>query len=304
MAEPLIEFDGLTKRYGARTAVDGLTLAVPQGVVCGLLGPNGAGKTTAMRCLLGLAPITSGRCAVLGQTPTDYGYRDAVRSVGTLIEQPALYRNATARQNLEIRAAALGIWPDDPRLTEGLRLVGLGERADEKVKGFSLGMKQRLALALAMVGEPKLVVLDEPTNGLDPAGIAEIRDLIRSLPDLGTTVLVSSHLLAEVEQMCDYVAILQQGKLIRSASMEEILGGGEVRFTVVVLEDQPHAAEVLRDAGLAVTENVDELSVTGARTGTEIARILVEAGIYPEELTRHDLHLEEAFLAMTEPGEL
>jgi ABC-2 type transport system ATP-binding protein len=300
---PLIEFDGLTKVYGDRPAVDGLTLTVPEGVVCGLLGPNGAGKTTAMRCLLGLAPVTSGRCAVLGQTPEDYGFREAMHQVGTLIEQPALYRNATGRQNLEIRAAALGIWPDDPRLDEYLAFVGLAERADEKAKGYSLGMKQRLALALAICGGPKLVVLDEPTNGLDPSGITEIRDLIKSLPSMGTTVLVSSHLLAEVEVMCDYVAILQSGRLIESAPMADLLGGGEQRFTVVC-DDLERAADVLRADGFEVTSRDGELSVLGAQVGSDIARTLVNAGIYPDELTRHELHLEELFLSITEPGEL
>jgi len=208
----LAELDGLVKRYGDATVVDCLRLTVPEGAVFGLLGPNGAGKTTSIKVLLGLARASAGHVELLGEVPGSPGFPAALRQVGSLIEGPALFARASARDNLRIEAAARRLAAPDARIDEMLELVGLAHRADSPAGSFSLGMRQRLGLAIALLASPRLVVLDEPTNGLDPAGIVEIRELIRELPARGTTVLVSSHLLAEVQLMCDRAAILHHGR--------------------------------------------------------------------------------------------
>lgn len=276
-----------------------------EGEVSGLLGPNGAGKTTAIRVLLGLARPTSGTTELLGARPGTSGFAAAVHQVGTLIEGPALYGRATARQNMRIEADALGLRNASGQIGELLSLVGLSARADTRAKSFSLGMKQRLGLALALLGNPKLVVLDEPTNGLDPAGIVEIRELIKQLPKRGTTVLVSSHLLAEVQLMCDRAAILQRGKLIAEGTIAELLatdsGGGG--YLVRVTPERAADAEAtlqrlgmelatLGDGGFRVTGQVDD--------GIEISRPLAQAGIHVSELTPQRADLEQVFLALTD----
>ena len=177
----------------------------------GLLGPNGAGKSTAMRVLLGLQRPTAGHARILGHEAGSSGFRDATRKVGAIIEAPPLYKNASALQNLEIRAAAMGVSLREVEVREILHRVGLGDRADDHVGSFSLGMRQRVGIALALVGDPEIVVLDEPTNGLDPEGAVEVRNLVRSLPERGATTLLCTHRLAEVEATCDYVVVLQQG---------------------------------------------------------------------------------------------
>ena len=219
----LATFDGLVKRYGDTTAVDGLSLEVPEGTVCGLLGPNGSGKTTAIRVLLGLAKATAGSTTLLGEHPGSKGFSAAVRKVGTLIEGPAIYARATPRENMQVEASARQLRDPGKQIDELLALVDLTARADTKTGAFSLGMKQRLGIALALLGGPRLVVLDEPTNGLDPAGIVEIRELIKRLPARGTTVLVCSHLLAEVELMCDRATIIRRGRLVAEGTIAELL---------------------------------------------------------------------------------
>jgi ABC-2 type transport system ATP-binding protein len=302
----LIEFDGVTKRFGKRTAVDALSFAVPEGSVVGLLGPNGAGKTTAIRVLLGLARATAGSASILGAAPGTRAFSAALREVGTLVEGPALYANASGRDNLRIQAAAIGLSDGHERIDEALALVGLAGRAGDAAKTYSLGMKQRLGLALALLARPRVVVLDEPTNGLDPAGIQEMRELIRSLPARGTTVLVSSHLLGEVQLMCDRVAIIHHGKLVADGTLDQVLAGagGGARFEIVVApQELEHARAALAAAGLAAAPaagGAARLVVPAdGRSGADVNRLLVEAGIYADELRRGAASLEDVFLEIT-----
>jgi len=224
----IIEVAGLRKRYrrlrgGSQVAVDGLDLAVPQGGVFGFLGPNGAGKTTTIRCLLGLVAPTAGTCRLLG---ADVG-RDLPRvlgRVGAIVETPALFPTMSGRRNLELLGRLHGIGPQ--RVTQTLERVGLAERGDDLVKRYSLGMRQRLGLAAALLKDPEVLILDEPANGLDPAGIKEVRDLLRGLGDEGRTVFVSSHLLPEVRQTCDRVAILARGRCVATGPVAEVLANG------------------------------------------------------------------------------
>jgi ABC-2 type transport system ATP-binding protein len=302
----LIAFDGVTKRFGKRIAVDSLSFDVPEGSVVGLLGPNGAGKTTAIRVLLGLARPTAGQASILGALPGTRAFSDALRQVGTLVEGPALYANASGRDNLRIQAASLGIPETSGRIDEALALVGLASRARDTAKTYSLGMKQRLGLAIALLARPRVVVLDEPTNGLDPAGIQEIRELIRSLPERGTTVLVSSHLLGEVQLMCDRVAIIHHGKLMADGTLADVLAaaGSAGRFEVAVAPAEvERARSALAAAGFAA-DAADGAAArilvsADGRTGADINRLLVDAGIYAEELRRGAVSLEDVFLEIT-----
>jgi ABC-2 type transport system ATP-binding protein len=299
----LATFDGLVKRYGDVTAVEGLSLSVPEGTVCGLLGPNGAGKTTAIRCLLGLASPTDGSTTLLGEHPGSPGFTAAVRKVGTLIEGPAIYARATPRQNMQIEASARKLRDAGRQIGELLALVGLSGRADTRSGAFSLGMKQRLGLALALLGGPRLVVLDEPTNGLDPAGIVEIRELIKELPSRGTSVLVCSHLLAEVELMCHRATIIRRGRLVAEGTIDELLStyGTSGFITRVAGVDTARATGLLEHDGFAVAAlGEGRLAVTGPVTGGEqISRPLAEAGIYVSELRTDSADLEQVFLSLT-----
>jgi ABC-2 type transport system ATP-binding protein len=208
--QPALALDGLTKRYGDRTAVDGLSAEIPQGAIAGFIGPNGAGKTTTMAMLLGLVGPTAGDGCVLGEplrAPERYLHR-----VGALLEGPALWPGLTGRENLRV-LAELGR-RDKARIDEVLALVGLADRADDRFGRYSLGMKQRLGVAAALLGDPELLILDEPTNGLDPAGIREMRRLIAAIADQRRTVLVSSHILSELEHVCDWLMVIDRGRLV------------------------------------------------------------------------------------------
>jgi ABC-2 type transport system ATP-binding protein len=271
--------------------------------LCGLLGPNGSGKTTAIRVLLGLATPTAGTTTLLGEQRGGPGFAAAVHKVGTLIEGPAIYARATPRQNMQIEASARKLRDAGRQIDELHALVGLSARADTRSGALSLGMKQRLGLALALLGGPRLVVLDEPTNGLDPAGIVEIRELIKELPARGTTVLVCSHLLAEVELMCDRATIIRHGRLVAEGTIGELLSSyGTPGFvTRVDAADAERAARLLEHAGFAATALGDgRLSVTGpVAGGGQISRPLAEAGIYVSKLRSDGAHLEQVFLALT-----
>jgi ABC-2 type transport system ATP-binding protein len=299
----LATFDGLVKRYGDTTAVEGLSLAVPEGTVCGLLGPNGAGKTTAIRVLLGLAKPTAGSTTLLGEHPGSPGFAAAVRKVGTLIEQPAIYSRATPRQNMQIEASARDLRDAGRQIDELLALVGLSARADTPARAFSLGKNQSLGLALALLGGPRLIVLDEPTNGLDPAGIVEIRELIKQLPGRGTTVLVCSHLLAEVELMCHRATIIRHGRLIAEGTIDELLSRyGTAGFVARVhADDATRALTLLERSGLSARSLGDgHLEVTGPiEDGEQISRPLADAGIYVSELRNDSADLEQVFLSLT-----
>jgi ABC-2 type transport system ATP-binding protein len=305
-ATGLASFEGVSKQYGSTTALDRISFSVPEGSVCGLLGPNGSGKTTALRILTGLSRQDAGTARLLGDG-VGSGPRDAARLTGTLIEAPALYERASARGNMAIEAAARGLGGSAEEVQVLLGLVGLGERADDRVRGFSLGMRQRLGLAMALLGKPRLAILDEPTNGLDPAGIVEIRELIRTLPRLGTTVLVSSHLLQEVQAMCDRVVILDRGRLVADGPMNEILGssGSANRWKVRVdPSEADRASAALAEVGLEVSGGGDGiLLVTGPVTdGYQLNVVLTGAGIYLSELVPEHPDLESVFLSLTGPG--
>lgn len=303
VTEQLVELDGLTRHFGSIKALDGLSLGVPEGTVCGLLGPNGSGKTTAIRLLLGLSRPTAGTAKLLGETPGGPGFAEAIHHTGSLIEGPALYGRATGRQNMQIQARARGLDYADAGIEELLDLVGLHDRAGSRARTYSLGMKQRLGLALALIGQPRLVILDEPTNGLDPSGIVEMRKLIKSLPDRGVTVLVSSHLLSEVQLMCDRVTIINRGRLIADGTMAEVLaasgaGGGYV--TTVRPETTAAATAALEASGFAVSSpEPGTITVSGCRDGAEITRTLASADIYLGGLRETGANLEQAFLELT-----
>jgi ABC-2 type transport system ATP-binding protein len=245
----------LTKRYGRRSAVDGLSLEVPAGVVAGFIGPNGAGKTTTMAMLLGLVRPTSGDGTVLGaslQEPASYLGR-----VGALIETPAFWPGLTGVQNLRALATLGG--HDSGRIPDVLALVGLESRGDDRFGDYSLGMKQRLGIAAALLGEPELLVLDEPTNGLDPAGINEIRQLILELADQKRTVLVSSHILSELEHVCDWLIVIDEGSLLYQGPAEDFLG----RVPTVVALAPEHVDDLDRLAALVRADGHEPRSEDG-----------------------------------------
>ncbi len=302
-----IEVEGLRKvytrwRHADRLAVDGLDLAVPEGCVFGFLGPNGSGKTTTIRCLLGLARPTAGRLSVLGtEVPTRLA--DVAGRVGSVVETAAFFPTMTGRRNLELLARLEGIGPR--AVTAALERAGLAERADDQVRRYSLGMRQRLGLAAALLKDPALIILDEPANGLDPAGIREIRLLLRKLAAEGRTVFVSSHLLVEVSQTCDHVAILRRGRCVASGAVGEVLGGGGARGIVVRVDDPTAAAATLAATGIGA--EVDGATLRVAMAPDEAAglnRLLASAGIWASELRPDESDLEALFLALTEDEEV
>jgi ABC-2 type transport system ATP-binding protein len=280
-----VETVGLTKRYGHIVAVDSVDLEVRSGEVYGFLGPNGAGKTTTLRMLLGLIRPTAGTIRI-------------GKSVGALIEGPAFYPYLSARDNLRALAVRAGV--PRGRVGEVLDLVGLADRAGDRYAGYSLGMKQRLGLAAAMLKRPDLLVLDEPTNGLDPAGMADMRDIIRRLVDDGRTVLLSSHLLAEVRQICDRVGIITRGRLVAQRPIGDLGGTGSLRVVARPV-DRAHD-ELRRIVGPeAVRRDDTALDVAVAETmAPTINRALVAEGIAVHELVWRQPGLEEVFRDLTE----
>ncbi|WJV46862.1 ABC transporter ATP-binding protein [Streptomyces flavofungini] len=301
----VIETAGLTKRYGKHLAVDGLDLSVPGGSVFGFLGPNGSGKTTTIRMLMGLIEPTSGRAKVLGR-PMPFEARRVLPHVGALIEGPALYGFLSGRDNLlRYDSADPTADPRTRRARAGAALerVGLTAAAGKKAKAYSLGMKQRLGLAAALLQPRELLVLDEPTNGLDPQGMREIRSLVRELASDGTTVFLSSHLLDEIEQVCTHAAVMAQGRLITQGPVAELAAGARGRLTVTT-PDTGDAARVLKELGVAdlvVTED----RVTGEPPGTDLADVnaaLVEAGVRVRGFGVERASLEDAFVALTGEG--
>jgi ABC-2 type transport system ATP-binding protein len=290
--DDVVVLDGLTKRYGARTVVDDLSLTVRRGEVYGFLGPNGAGKTTTLRALLGLIRPTSGSATVLGRPAG----ASAVR-VGALIEGPGFYPYLSGRDNLRVLARYAGAPPG--RVDLVLSTVALTDRAGDRYSTYSLGMKQRLGVAAALLKDPELVILDEPTNGLDPAGITDMRALLRRLSAGGCTVVLSSHLLGEVEQVCDRVAVISTGRLVVESSVGDLLG---LRRLVVEAEPLEEAAAVT--AGLLGVERVSvEDGVLVVQAGPEdtarINRALVLADVDVTGLRQEVQTLEEVFLQMT-----
>jgi ABC-type multidrug transport system ATPase subunit len=304
--ELVIATHGLTKRYGTVTAVDGLDLVVRRGDRFGFLGPNGSGKTTTVRMLLGLVFATSGSIELLGE-PVPRRAREVLPRIGALVEGPGAYGHLSARANLRLLDAA-GPHDDDggrrarrSRIDDALEQVGLAHVGRRPVRAFSLGMRQRLGLAAALVRRPQLLVLDEPTNGLDPRGIAEVRDLLVDLNRAGTTVFLSSHLLAEVELFCTRVAVLDRGRLVAQDDLDALRGPtGRV---LVRVDD--HAAPKARAAlGSRVVAAEGGRLVLGEGTAAEAARALVAAGVDVHEVGPERRTLEQTVLGLTAPGEL
>jgi len=285
-----IDVVGLTKRFGTVLALDDLSFSVRPGVVTGFLGPNGAGKTTTLRCLLGLVSPTAGTVTIDGRAYRDI--HDPLRTVGAALEAASFHPGRSARAHLEVMALAGGL--PTARVGEVLTLVGMTEFADRRVGGYSLGMRQRLALAQALLGDPPVLVLDEPANGLDPAGIAWLRHFLRALAGEGRTVVISSHVLSEVQQTVDDVVVIARGRLVRQGSLADLEGG-----PAAVLVRTPTPA-LLRDAlaSYAVTEVDGRLRVEGGTTD-EVGHLAHAAGVELHELTAEASDLEKVFLRMT-----
>ena len=297
MGESVIETRALRKEFrsrrGTRVAVDDLDLDVPRGGVHGFLGPNGSGKTTTIRMLLGLATPTSGTMHLFGN-PVPERLDEVIGRVGAVVESPKFSPTFSARQNLLLLARSVGV--ADTAVDEALDRVGLGDRAEDRFKSYSLGMKQRLAIAATLLKSPDLLILDEPTNGLDPAGIREIRELIRDLGEAGVTVLLSSHILAEVQQVCTSATIIGNGRMLMSGNVEDLLGRTSYRLRV---GDPAAAAAVLEAAGMDVRADAGVLDVGTDEPGDRITRLLADAGLFLSELTPVRADLETIFLDLT-----
>ena len=298
LSDLVIRTDGLTKRYGKIVAVDGLSMEVRRGHVYGLLGPNGSGKTTTMGMLLGLVRPTSGSFNLFGSSD---GHRDALRRIGSVVETPAFYPYLSGRQNLAYFQGISGRG-EPSELDELLERVGLASRGGDRFQTYSLGMKQRLGLAYAMLGDPELLFLDEPTNGMDPEGMAEVRELVRGLGTGGRTVLLSSHLLHEVEQVCDSVTIISRGRLIAQGAVADLLRARRREQVRVKTTDDDRARETL-----SVLEWVEDVAVEAgsllvtapiSRSG-DLTSALSGAGVSVTEMAPVQTSLEEYFLEVT-----
>jgi ABC-2 type transport system ATP-binding protein len=296
MAETIVSTQGLTKTFGDRAAVDRVDLSVRRGEVYGFLGPNGAGKTTTLRMLLGLVRPSAGTARVHGLAPGDPA---AVARTGSLVEGPGFYPYLSGRENLRVLARYQGL--GDAAADRALEQVALSGRGGDPARTYSLGMTQRLGVAAALLGDPDLLVLDEPTNGLDPAGMADMRALIAGLAAGGRTVLLSSHLLAEVQEVCDRVGIIDHGRLLVESTIADLRGDTEIRLTAAPL-----------DRARAVAEAVGPVRVTGgelrlaapASAVPELARALVAAGVDITALHSAERSLEEVFFDLTAPEEI
>jgi ABC-2 type transport system ATP-binding protein len=296
-----IRVEGLTKRYGSRNVVDGLDVAVPRGVIAGFVGPNGAGKTTTIRMLLGLVRPTSGTGTVLGRTiedPASYLSR-----VGGLVEGPAFNPALSGRRNLEVLATLGG--QDRSQIPALLRQVGLESRADDAYKAYSMGMKQRLGIAGALLGDPEVLILDEPTNGLDPAGIREMRELVGRLARADRTILVSSHLLAEVEQVCDWLIMIDEGRLIFQGSTVDLLASATTSIVCAPHDpdDLPQLERMITATGFDVSVEDGRVTVSAdgadpVELAADISSRAMKAGIVLVELRTARAKLEDQYLSM------
>jgi ABC-2 type transport system ATP-binding protein len=305
---PVVETRGLTKRYGSRTVVDALDMAIPPGVVAGFIGPNGAGKTTTLRMLLGLVRPSAGDGRVFSlplHSPASYLPR-----VGALIESPAFYPGLSGERNLAVQATLGG--HSLARVPVVLERVGLADRGGDRYRTYSLGMKQRLGIAGALLGDPTLLILDEPTNGLDPAGIREMRGLVRSLAQDGPTVLISSHLLAEVQQVCDWLVVIEHGRLVFQGPTARLLAGGdELTLGSEHHKDLPRLQALLARRGLVATIADDRVHVDLAEASAisgagglngllgEINRAAMAEQVTLVELTINRASLEDRYLTLT-----
>ncbi|GAB2858635.1 ABC transporter ATP-binding protein [Actinoallomurus bryophytorum] len=294
MTEYLVETAKLTKIYGRRRAVDDLDLRVRAGEVYGFLGPNGAGKTTTMKMLLGLIRPTSGTAEVLGAPPGDPA---ALAKIGMLVETPAFYPYLSGRDNLRVLARYAAV--PESRIDAALETVDLSSRDRDRFATYSLGMKQRLGVAAALLKDPDLLIMDEPTNGLDPAGMADMRRLMRGLGDAGRTILLSSHMLSEVEEICDRVGVIFQSRLIREGTVDQLRGGGALQVTADPLDAAELVVKRLVDADHVTVQDGRLRLRTTREDAARINRELVVAGIDVLELTWAERTLEDVFLEMT-----
>ena len=297
--QTVIETKALCKQYGPHTVVDHVELHVPQGCVYGFIGPNGAGKSTTMKMLLGLIHPTAGRVRLLGQELTEKSRLTLLRQTGSLIESPAGYLHLTAQENLEIVADLKGVPHKD--IGRVLDIVHLTQDRSRRVGQYSLGMKQRLGIAMALLGSPKLLILDEPTNGLDPAGIQEMRALIRNMPAAtGATVLISSHLLGEMEQMVEQVGIIDHGHILFEGPLTELQRHSRGNVTLRLL-DPAKAAPILRANGLTAHSDSCVVTLPPLRDSllADLVQKLAAGGAGVVELTPHTKTLEEIFLSLT-----
>jgi ABC-2 type transport system ATP-binding protein len=300
----VLEIAGLQKTYrsrkGVRRALDGFDMVVEAGQVHGFLGPNGSGKTTTLRTLLGLIKPNGGRMAVLGRAVPEH-LPEVAGLVGAIVESPQFFPHFTAKDTLSLLADAGGV--DQRRVYEVLELVGLRDRATDRVKTYSLGMKQRLAVASALLKEPRLLILDEPANGLDPGGIREMRTLMRNLSESGMTVVLSSHILGEIQLICDSVTIIAAGRRVAAGSVADVLAQHRSTSTRVRVEpgiDLPAVADVLRAAGAPqVTLEGDHLVVAGVDRPAWITWVLSQREVWVSELSPITVDLESAFLELT-----
>jgi ABC-2 type transport system ATP-binding protein len=291
---PAIEIAGLTKRYGETLAVDELSFTVEAGRIVGFLGPNGAGKTTTLRALLGLIKPTEGSATVEGHRFVEL--EDPVRTVGAVLDGGMLHPGRSGRNHLRMLARSAGV--ADQRVDELLDMVGLRDAAGRRAGGYSLGMRQRLGLAAALLGDPRVLVLDEPANGLDPQGIRWLRDFLRSLAAEGRAVLVSSHVLAEVAQTADEVVVIARGRSVAQAPLAELLATGR-GGTRVAGPDVGRLAELLRSAGAEVEAAGNGAIVVRDRSGEDVGRVIAEHGVVISELAGVSTSLEEIFFELT-----
>jgi ABC-2 type transport system ATP-binding protein len=299
-----VETHGLTKRFGSNAAVNDVELRVPRGSAFGYLGPNGAGKTTLIRTLLGLTRANGGTTSLLG-IPVPAERSKALAGVGAIVDEPRFHPHLTGRDNLRLLAAARG-GDAAGRIAPSLERVGLTERADHKVSSYSMGMRQRLGVASCLLGDPKLLILDEPMNGLDPAGMHQMREMITSLADEGRTVMLSSHLLDEVERTCDAVAIVDRGRVIRQGPIDELIRAAGTASVQVDCADPARAARLIDEAGIAAGTSLTDAGLTVALPAAasrelvaDINRRLVAAGISVYGLQEVRASLEDWFLSVT-----
>jgi ABC-2 type transport system ATP-binding protein len=303
MSDPVVETRGLRKEFsgrgGPKVAVQDLDLTVRQGEVHGFLGPNGSGKTTTIRMLLGLASASAGEMALFGR-PVPRGLPEVMGRVGAVVESPKFSPNFTGRQNLLLLARSVGV--PDARVDRAVETVGLTGRDRGRYKTYSLGMKQRLAIAATLLKDPALLILDEPTNGLDPAGIREVREVIRDLGANGVTVLLSSHILAEVQQVCSSATILGNGRTLASGTVSELVGTSTAQR--VVAPDVGAARVALEAAGMTVTGQDGPALLVETADGARVTQVLGEAGVWLTELGPVRADLESIFLELTEGDQL
>ena len=298
----LVETRGLTKRFGQRAAIDKVDLRIPAGVAFGRLGPNGAGKTTLIRTLLGLTAASAGSMKLMGLLVPRHRSA-ALARVGAVVEEPRFHGHLTGRQNLRVVSALL----DDEataRIPATMDRVGLAARADEKVSTYSLGMRQRLGIARCLLNDPRLLILDEPMNGLDPAGILEFRGVIRDLVQEGRTVLISSHMLDEIERTCDMVAIIDRGRLIRQGLLADLRDSGGAAQLLVTCNDNARAQALIAREQAVRAATVDAegrilCTLTSADGAATVNRALVTAGLSVSRLEPARVSLEERFLDIT-----